>query len=257
MRVERGASQILFGFLPGQTADLEGRIWKVVHWTDPVPMSLDQDAVRGALRGAIAPWAVSGNDDGLERDLLARTTVEVVQLNMDRGVLVEPFPQQWRCKTCGSIARTRDARCRCGGTSRAQMQFVTYHTCGASNEPRLPRCPIHDAVAVRLPGTATARELRIFCPQCHRALTPGGLPFQPCNCGDGGMAVTVHRAAVVFSPHFAVLVNPPTRPKPHDYAPAVVAPERSNGSSTAWSRTTRPRATDSGRAHRELRQAGV
>ena len=28
MRVERGASQILFGMLPGQTADLEGRIWQ-------------------------------------------------------------------------------------------------------------------------------------------------------------------------------------------------------------------------------------
>lgn len=209
MRVERGASQILFGLLPGQTADLEGRIWKVAHWIDPVPVPLDQNAVRGALLGAIAPWAATGNDDGLERDLHARTNVDVFELNMDRGVLVEPFPQQWRCKTCGSITRSRDERCRCGGTSRAQMQFVTYHACGASGEPRLPRCNAHKAVAVRLPGTATARELRIFCPECQQSLTQGGFPFQPCNCGNGGMSVTVHRAAVVFSPHFAVLVNPP------------------------------------------------
>jgi len=209
MRVERGASQILFGLLPGQTADLEGRIWRVVQWLDPVRLPLDQDAVRGALLGTIAPWAATGNDDGLERDLRARTNVEVVELNMDRGVLVEPFPQQWRCKKCGSIARARDQRCGCGGTSRAQMQFVTYHTCGASGEPRIPRCNDHNAVAVRLPGTATARELRIFCPECQQLLTPGGFPFQPCNCGTGGMAVTVHRAAVVFSPHFADVVNPP------------------------------------------------
>jgi hypothetical protein len=209
MRVERGASQILFGMLPGQTADLEGRIWKVASWLDPVVMPLDQDAVRAALLGAIAPWSANGNDDGLERDLRARANVEVVELNMDRGVLVETFPQQWRCKTCGSIARARDERCRCGGTSRAQMQFVTYHTCGASGEPRLPRCPAHNAVAVRLPGTATARELRVFCPQCQQPLTQGGFPFQVCNCGNGGMSITVHRAAVVFSPHFAVLVNPP------------------------------------------------
>ncbi|MDP1795015.1 MAG: hypothetical protein Q8K63_12850, partial [Acidimicrobiales bacterium] len=174
-----------------------------------MPIPLDQDAVRAALLGAIAPWTATGNDDNLERELRARANVEVVQLNMDRGVLVEPFPQQWRCKTCGSIARTRDERCSCGGLARAQMQFVTYHNCGASGEPRLPRCNAHNAVAVRLPGTATARELRVFCPRCHQALTPGGFPFQPCNCGNGGMSVTVHRAAVVFSPHFAVLVNPP------------------------------------------------
>ncbi|WP_234312047.1 hypothetical protein, partial [Streptomyces griseus] len=129
MKVERGASQILFGLLPGQTADLEGRIWKVTQWLDPIPMALDQDAVRRALLGAITPWSATRNDDGLERDLRARIRVEVVELNKHRGVLVEPFPNQWRCKACGSIARSRDDRCRCGGTTRAQMQFVTYHTC--------------------------------------------------------------------------------------------------------------------------------
>lgn len=221
MRVERGASQILFGLLPGQTADLEGRIWRVQNWVDPVETQLDQDSVRSALIAAAAPWFAAGTDDGLTSELRARTTVEIVRLNMDRGVLVEPYPQQWRCKTCGSIARSRDDRCTCGGRTRAQMQFIAYHTCGAAHEPFLPRCPTHDAVAVRLPGTATARELTFFCPQCRRALTPGGFPFQACTCGNGGMNVTVHRAAVVFSPRFAVLVNPPD--------PAVAARLRSGG----------------------------
>lgn len=194
--------------LPGQTVDLEGRIWRVGHWVDPVAMPLDQDAVRAALIGAIAPWTATGNDDGLEQLLRARTHVDVVELNMHRGVLVEPFPEQWRCKGCGSITRRRDDRCACAGHSRAQMQFVAYHTCGAAREPQLPRCHTHNAVAVRLPGTATARELYFFCPQCRQPLTPGGFPYQACNCG-GAMAITVHRAAVVFSPRFAVLVNPP------------------------------------------------
>jgi hypothetical protein len=209
VRVERGASQVLFGMLPGQTADLEGRIWKVTHWIDPVPIQLDQDAVRAAMLGAIAPWTATAMDDGLERALRAHTMVEVVGLNMDRGVLVETFPEQWRCKQCGSIARARDQRCTCGTRSRAQMQFVTYHSCGASGAPQLPRCQTHNAVAVRLPGTATAKELRFFCPRCRAQLTSGGFPFQPCTCGNGGMLLTVHRAAVVFSPRFAVLVNPP------------------------------------------------
>lgn len=195
MKVERGASQVLFGLLPGQTADLDGRIWKVAHWLDPVPLPLDQDAVRAALLGSITPWSAAGMDDGVEAELRARTKVEVVSLNMDRGVLVETFPEQWRCKSCGSVARRRDERCACGHTTRAQMQFVTYHACGASGEPFVKRCPTHNAYAVKLPGTATAKELRFFCPICHRALTTGGYPFQPCNCGDGGMLVTVHRAA--------------------------------------------------------------
>lgn len=168
MRVERGASQVLFGLLPGQTADLDGRIWKVACWRDPVPLPLDQDAVRAALLGTIAPWSAAGMDDGVEGELRARTTVEVVGLNMDRGVLVETFPEQWRCNVCGSITRGRDERCSCGGHTRAQMQFVTYHTCGASGEPFLPGCLTHNAVAVKLPGTATAKELRFTCPVCNR-----------------------------------------------------------------------------------------
>jgi hypothetical protein len=220
MRVERGASQILFGLLPGQPADLEGRIWRVVNWVDPVQTPLDQDAVRSALISATAPWAATGMDDGLTADLRARATVEVVRLNMDRGVLTESFPQQWRCKTCGTITRSRDARCACGGRSRAQMQFIAYHTCGAARQPNLPRCRTHDAVAVRLPGTATARELRFFCPQCRATLSQG-FPYQACDCGAGAMSITVHRAAVVFSPRFAVLVNPPD--------PAVAARLRAAG----------------------------
>lgn len=220
MRVERGASQVLFGLLPGQTADLDGRIWRVSGWVDPVQTPLDQDAVRSALMSAIAPWAATDMDDGLAAELRARTTVEIVRLNMDRGVLTESFPQQWRCKTCGRITRSRDDRCPCGGRSRAQMQFVAYHTCGAARQPNLPRCRTHNAVAVRLPGTATARELRFFCPEC-RAILSQGFPYQVCDCGRGGMSITVHRAAVVFSPRFAVLVNPPD--------PAVAARLRVGG----------------------------
>jgi hypothetical protein len=220
VRVERGASQILFGMLPGQTADLEGRIWRVVHWVDPVEAPLDQDSVRSALVSAVAPWTLSGNDDGLTAELRARATVDVVRLNMDRGVLTEPFPQQWRCKACSRIARTRDDPCPCGTRSRAQMQFVAYHICGAAREPYVPRCRTHNAVAVRLPGTATARELRFFCPDCQATLSQG-FPFQACECGGGGMSITVHRAAVVFSPRFAVVVNPPD--------PAVAARLRSGG----------------------------
>lgn len=220
MRVDRGASQILFGLLPGQSADLEGQIWRVTEWDDAIEVPLDQDAVRSAMIAACRPWTAAGNDDGVAAELRARGTVEVVRLDVKRGVSVEAFPRQWRCKSCNRIARNREDRCPCGGRSRAQMQFVAYHTCGAAKEPFIPRCRTHGAVAVRLPGTATARELRFYCPEC-RATLSRGFPFQACDCGGGGMSITVHRAAVVFSPRFAVLVNPPD--------PAIAARLRAGG----------------------------
>jgi polyhydroxyalkanoate synthesis regulator phasin len=208
MRVERGASQVLFGMLPTQTVDLQGRVWRVARWTDPLPLTLDQNTVRGALLDAIGPWIASGQDAGLAAELHARPAVDVVEVNRDRGVLVESFPSQWRCRTCGRLTQTRTAPCACGSSSIAHMHFVAYHTCGRMREPVLPqRCRTHNAIAVRLPGTATARELAFFCPDCQAPLGQG-FPYQRCDCGDA-MSISVHRAGAVFSPQYTVLVNPP------------------------------------------------
>lgn len=209
MRVERGASQVLFGMLPNQTVDLERGVWRVVRWEDPVPLPLDQTAVREALLWAISPWTLHHNDGGLEEELRSGAVVEVVGVNTERGVVVEPFPRQWRCRACGRLFTERVSRCPCGAASIAQMQHVAFHTCGALDEPRLPKCPQHGAVAVRLPGTARAQELYFFCPDCSRPPSKG-FPHQRCRCGDtSGMKRNVHRAGEVFSPHYTVLVNPP------------------------------------------------
>lgn len=221
MRVERGVSQILFGMLPTQTADLEGHVWRVTHWADAVNLPLDQTAVRNALLEAAAPWSIRGSDGGLEAELRAQARIEVVQVNEDRGVVVEPFPRQWRCRQCGRLTTERVQRCRCSSMSIAQMQIVAYHTCGNLREPILPRCQVHHAVAVRLPGTAAAREMYFFCPDCRQTLSRG-FPYQRCVCGaPEGMTRNVHRAGAVFSPHYAVLVNPPD--------PAAAARLRASG----------------------------
>ena len=222
VRAKRGTSQVLFGMLPAQTVDLEGSVWRVKRWSDPVQVPLDQTSVRGALLEAAAPWISLGNDGGLEGELRAQAAVEVVSVNEDRGVVVEQFPRQWRCRSCGRLYAQSVDVCRCGSHSLAQMQHVAYHVCGALQEPILPRCPAHHSVAVRLPGTAQAREMYFFCPDCHRPLSPHGFPFQPCACGAAeGMTRNVHRAAAVFTPQYAILVNPPD--------PAAAARLRASG----------------------------
>ena len=88
------------------------------------------------------------------------------------------------------------------------MQFVAYHKCGNLIEPEIRRCGTHKQVAVKLPGTATARELYFYCPICNRTLHKG-FPYRLCQCGsDEPIDLNVHRAGVVFTPHYTVLVNP-------------------------------------------------
>ncbi len=209
MKVDRGASQILFGLLPSQTVDLEGGVWQISRWADPVPISIDQSTVREAMIQAIAPWQAHQNDGGVSTELYGQSQIQVMAVNEDRGVVVEPFPKQWRCRQCNRIVTSPSEPCQCGSRKFAQMQFVAYHKCGRIQEPRLQRCQTHRQVAVRLPGTAAARELYFFCPICERRLS-NGFPFQPCECGaQEGMTRNVHRAGTVFAPHYTVLVNPP------------------------------------------------
>lgn len=209
MSLRRGASQILFGMLPQQTVDLEGGVWRMVTWKDPSPLSVDQTALRAAILEEAAPWTANGNDGGLAAELHRAVDIEVVGVNEAAGVVAERFPKQWRCRVCSRLTTRHGQPCVCGSTSFAQLNQVAFHTCGALKEAQLPRtCPTHHEIAVRLPGTARVQELYFYCPRCDRTLSASGFPFQRCDCGEQ-MDRNVHRAAVVFSPHFAVLVNPP------------------------------------------------
>src|SRR5262249_14996797 len=127
VREERGASQILFGFLPMQTVDLATGVWRVREWVDPVPIAIDQNAVRSALSEAIGRWTAAGQDGGLADELRTGAAIEVVSVNPHRGVLVESFPRQWRCRACGRISDDPSRKCPCGAGHKAQMHFVAYH----------------------------------------------------------------------------------------------------------------------------------
>jgi hypothetical protein len=87
MKDERSASQIQFGFLPQQTVDVKGGVWKVAYWNDTIPEhAVDTGALRKELLRAVAPWAQTQKDSGFSVHLRGNYALELRKLNRDRGV---------------------------------------------------------------------------------------------------------------------------------------------------------------------------
>ena len=215
MRKERrSASQILFGFLPDQTVDLEGKVWRVRRWINPVRQSnIDTDTLRRELARHAAAWAPS-MDGGFVEKLRRRWEIRVYSLDRKNGVEVELFPQVWRCKRCHRVLPKLESNCRCGHRGApGQLHFVGYHdACGALREPWIPRCPTHDDVRIVFPGTSSASEILFQCPECLKTLRKG-FGFPKCGCGEGQLTFNVHRSSFVYTPRSIVIVNPPSLEK--------------------------------------------
>lgn len=221
MKDSRSASQILFGFLPEQTVDVKGGIWKVSKWHANQIVDIDAEALRRALISAASPWEAAGLDGNFVKALRSGVDVRVHSLDRDRGVTVESFPKKWRCKSenCGRLHDSPTAPCACKTRSRhGQLPFVLFHdACGEIREPYYPACPQHGQVRMRLPGTANPTEIKLSCPVCDRPLTSAFL-FTKCKCGLSGsrakgdlMEFNVHRAAAVYTPRDVVLINPASK----------------------------------------------
>lgn len=212
MRETRSTSQILYGFLPQQTVDLQGDVWKVREWRNALRVSnVDDETLRRELLRLVHPWEVAQNDNYLGRVLRRNEPVRVLEVNPENGVEVEPFPNQWVCRACKRMHTTPDAKCQCGAQALTSFHFVGYHDqCGALKEVPLPRpCPQHGQRAVRFPGASASADLRFECPVCRRLLRKGFPPIE-CSCGKpGNLVFNVHRAAAVFTPRTVVVVNAP------------------------------------------------
>lgn len=210
MKELRSGSQILFGFLPEQTVDLQGRIWKVKEWQNPLRCIVDPSTLRRELMRQVTPWAAANNDGKYLEDLFRGREVEIYTLNMDNGVRVEPFPEVWMCKKCKRVSSNSTKSCKCGARRWGQLPFVGYHdACGAIRAPYMPKCKEHKEAMIILPGTASASEIRLICPICQKVLRKG-FGFPKCECGQGTMTYNVHRAASVYTPRTIVVVNPPS-----------------------------------------------
>lgn len=209
----RSASQILFGYLPEQTVDVRGGVWKVHRWREPSHLqNVDSEALKREICRVASPWEQAKLDGGLVDDLTqSRAGIRVLVLDRERGIELDPFPQVWICKGCNRIHYSPDSVCMCGHSGRkGQLHFVGYcEACAAVREPWIPSCAEHKQAKVTFPGTASGAEILFSCPVCHAELRRG-FGFPACDCGGGRLRFTVHRAASVYSARGVVLVNPPS-----------------------------------------------
>lgn len=207
---QRGLSQVLFSFLPFQTADLGGSVYRVARWADPRHVSIDVEVVRRDLERAVYPWTVVGADEGFTDLLRGGHDLQVVSPSERGGVEVEPFPELYRCRMCGRLRDTNKEKCPCGSHNWTHFQFVAYHECGRLETPWIKKCDLHgDRRLEKVARTTQTRDLVFDCPVCKKVLQKGFANLR-CDCRWGGtLKYNVHRAAAVYAPRSTVIVNPP------------------------------------------------
>jgi hypothetical protein len=206
VKQQRGLSQVFFSLLPGQTADLEGRVWRVHRWPEPMVLDVDRDLLRGELQRAATAW--NDNNDGMVERLHGGWAIEIVEVNAHRGVQAVAFPEVFRCRVCGRVTQDESHPCRCGSRRWSQLHFVSFHDCGYLGPPKVPTCRQHGEVTMSRPESTALSDIRFECPVCHR-VSRGFIPA-PCRCGDGRVHHNVHRASSVFTARTIVVVNPPS-----------------------------------------------
>ncbi|WP_125641919.1 hypothetical protein [Nonomuraea sp. WAC 01424] len=219
MKDQRSGSQVLYGLLPEQTADLRGGIWKSAEWKGAITIDVEDSMVRQRLIDEMSGWVAGGLDPGVVKSLWAGTEIEVVRVNPKQGVRVERFPEVWVCQVCRRVETgKRPKACRAGHDSLRQLHFVGFHECGRLEAPIIPRCPTHSETRMRHQSSIEAAKITFDCPVCENVLRRG-FGHRACPCGKSysdrknGKNITynVHRAASVYSPQTFVLINPPSR----------------------------------------------
>ncbi len=210
MKDYRSSSQVIFGFLPEQTVDLKGKIWKVKHWRMPFRLSgVDTEILREGILMRAIEWERNNKDYKNFLSLLRKgVLVEAYALDDENGVEVNEFPNQWICNTCKQFHDQYEVQCGCGSTKKGQIPFVAYHECGVLKEITIPKCPKHKQAKIQLPKAASLADIIFCCDKCEWKVR--GIPYMNCTCGEK-MSINIHRAAKVYTPRSVVIVNPPVR----------------------------------------------
>ncbi|MFF0775889.1 hypothetical protein ACFYUK_43855 [Nonomuraea wenchangensis] len=220
MKDQRSGSQILYGFLPEQTADLRGGIWKTVEWKNPHTVDVEESIIRRRLTEELRGWEAGGLDPSVAKSLYSGGQIEVVTVNHYQGVKVERFPEVWICRACRRLETGKPKKCKAGHDKWQQLHFVGYHECGRLEAPLIRRCKVHNDVRMQYQSSMDATRIIFDCPDCG-VVVQRGLGNRACPCGNSYSAgkgsklikFNVHRAASVYVPQTFIMINPPSREK--------------------------------------------
>ncbi|MGW1588319.1 hypothetical protein [Streptomyces sp. NPDC002386] len=218
MKDQRSGSQILYGFLPQQTADLKGGIWRTTEWKDPRPVDVDDSIIRHRLAFELEGWVQHGMDPSAVNFVRSGGNIEVVAVNPERGVRVERFPQVWVCRVCRRVQTGAPNICMCGTNRWQQLHFVGFHECGYLEQPVIPLCRDHRQVCMPPQSSMDASRIVFECPICHREIRKG-FGYRKCPCGRRysdargaeNLRYNVHRSASVYTPQTFTQINPASR----------------------------------------------
>jgi hypothetical protein len=202
----RSRTQVLRGYLPGQTFEHQNETIVKSLFVEVEHSSVDPDVLFENLQNALRRWVEHEDDQTGDRKNRAPGFPELPRFS-EQYELVAPYeevkykiwPLLLRCtnEDCEKVAFFKDdvewgkaknaARCDKCGRPREQMPYIQVHVCGNDNTLLVPRCEKHDMEHVYL------KDERSFETSTWRCRGPGcngrylsNMRFQPCGCGEGG-----------------------------------------------------------------------
>lgn len=205
----RSQTQVLRGYLPGQTFEHPNETVVRTIWVEAENSNVDPDVLFENLARELQRWqqfVPTDHGDDADPDNRAPSFPELPRFQ-DRYELKEPYeevkykvwPLLLRCKnpSCEKVAKFKDntdwakaqnpARCDKCGSRREQMPYIQVHVCGNDNDLLLPRCEKHgmDHVYLKDERSFETSTWRCRAPGCNGRML-SNMRYQPCGCGMGG-----------------------------------------------------------------------
>lgn len=185
----RGQTQVLFRHLPEAVFEHDDYGLCKVTQVALGDAEVNRDALFDAMADALAMWPSEFSAKYPDtRDVSRRSYYAV---GSPREVRFTPYPQVFKCRSCGRAGRFTDllkrgasasGKCVCGGHMN-QMRYVQAHNCGRLEELFVPtqRCPNgHGPEDLAFYDPGRVKQARWYCVKCGADVQ--ALRFTPCKC---------------------------------------------------------------------------
>lgn len=234
----RSKSQLIRGFLPGQTFQHQNENVVRVSWLTTSRAEVNANLLLESLEERLGRWQVVDGDGppvnrapGFLRPVLDHAD-EYALLEPDGEVFYNVWPLVFRCTNpeCLKVAifdkpeEWRNAkgspeRCDRCRWPREQFEYMVVHTCGRDAPMPVPSCEVKDGdgrahgyryVYLQDTGSFETATWRCRYGSCNgRRIS--GMRYRPCSCGDGGYQhVTVRQERRFITQTFAFVSFDPT-----------------------------------------------